>query len=69
VSGREALADYRQRSTGPGTCQPMMRWQQAARVSRISSAVLAHVNGLGSLFHSLVHLRMPVSSSVTLRSR
>src|SRR6185437_15947967 len=35
--------------------------------SRISSALLVHTNGLGSLFHSLIHLRMSVSSSVTLR--
>ena len=39
-----------------------------ARVSRISSAVLVQTKGLGSLFHSLIHLRMSVSSSVTLRS-
>ena len=40
---------------------------EAARVSRISSALLVHTNGLGSLFHSLIHLRMPASRSVTLR--
>jgi hypothetical protein len=27
------------------------------------------MNGLGSLFHSLIHLRMPASSSVTLQAR
>ena len=31
------------------------------------SADLVQTNGLGSLFHSLIHLRMPASSSVTLR--
>jgi hypothetical protein len=33
----------------------------------MSSADLVQMNGLGSLFHSLVHLRMSFSSSVTLR--
>ena len=33
----------------------------------MSSADLVQTNGLGSLFHSLIHLRMSVSSSVTLR--
>jgi hypothetical protein len=36
-------------------------------VSRMSSADFVQVNGLGSLFHSLIHLRMSASSSVTLR--
>jgi hypothetical protein len=36
-------------------------------VSRIWSAVLAHTNGFGPAFHSLIHLRMSASSSVTLR--
>ena len=31
------------------------------------SRVLVQTNGLGLLFHSLIHLRMSVSSSVTLR--
>ena len=44
-----------------------MRWQYAARVSRISSADLVQTNGFGALFHSVIHLRMSVSSSVTLR--
>ena len=33
----------------------------------MSSADFVHANGLGSLFHSLIHLRMSSSSSVTLR--
>src|SRR5271154_6808659 len=33
----------------------------------MSSADLVQTNGLGSLFHSLIHLRMSFSSSVTLR--
>ena len=33
----------------------------------MSSADLVQVNGFGSLFHSLIHLRMSVSSSATLR--
>ncbi len=33
----------------------------------MSSADLVHTNGFGFLFHSLIHLRMSVSSSVTLR--
>jgi hypothetical protein len=33
----------------------------------MSSADLVQVKGLGSLFHSLIHLRMSPSSSVTLR--
>ncbi len=37
------------------------------RVSRISSAVLVHTNGLGFLFHSLTHTRMSRSNSTTLR--
>ena len=37
-------------------------------VSGISSAVLVHTIGFGSRFHSLIHRRMPGSSSVTLRS-
>ena len=41
--------------------------QYSARDSRISSAVLIHTNGLWFLFHSVIHLRMSVSSSVTLR--
>ena len=36
-------------------------------MSRISSAGLTHTNGFGFLFHSLIHLRMSASSSVTLR--
>ncbi len=28
---------------------------------------MVHTNGFGSLFHSLIHLRMSSSSSVTLR--
>ena len=44
-----------------------MRWQYSATVSRMLSADLVHTNGLGSLFHSLIHLRMSSSSSVTLR--
>lgn len=39
----------------------------AARVVRISPAVLVHTNGLGSLFHSLTHPRTSRSSSTTLR--
>ena len=50
-----------------GVPGPVIRWQYSARVSRISSADLVHVNGLGSLFHSLIHLRMSVSSWATLR--
>ena len=33
----------------------------------MSSAGFVHTSGLGSLLHSLIHLRMPSSSSVTLR--
>jgi len=33
----------------------------------MSSAVLVHTNGLGSLFQALTHVRMSASSSVTLR--
>jgi hypothetical protein len=33
----------------------------------MSSAVLVHANGFGSLFQSLIDLRMSASSSVTLR--
>ena len=33
----------------------------------MSSADFVHVKGLGFLFHSLIHLRMPASSPVTLR--
>jgi|HubBroStandDraft_2_1064218.scaffolds.fasta_scaffold923617_1 hypothetical protein len=33
----------------------------------MSSADLVQVNGLGFLFHSLIHLRISSSSSVTLR--
>jgi hypothetical protein len=33
----------------------------------MSSAILVQTNGLGFLFHSLIHLRMSSSSSVTLR--
>ena len=33
----------------------------------MSSADFVQTNGLGSLFHSLIHLRMSSSSSVTLR--
>ncbi len=44
-----------------------MRYQSAQGVSRISSADLVQTNGFGFLFHSLIHLRMSVSSSVTLR--
>ena len=33
----------------------------------MSSAVLVQMNGLGFLFHSVIHLRMSFSSSVTLR--
>src|SRR5689334_10035054 len=47
--------------------EPVIRWQYSARVSRMSSADLVQANGLGSLFHSLIHLRMSASSSVTLR--
>jgi hypothetical protein len=36
-------------------------------VSRIWSAVLVQTNGLGSVFHLLIHLRTSVSSSTTLR--
>jgi hypothetical protein len=36
-------------------------------VSRMSSAVLVQMNGLGLVFHSLIHLRTSASSSVTLR--
>ena len=36
-------------------------------MSRISSAVLVHTNGFGSLFQALIHRRMSASSSVTLR--
>jgi hypothetical protein len=32
------------------------RWQYSATASRISSADLVQTNGLGSLFHSLIHL-------------
>jgi hypothetical protein len=32
----------------------------------MSSADFVQVNGLGIVFHSLIHLRMPSSSSVTL---
>jgi hypothetical protein len=46
---------------GPLTCGPDQS------VSRISSAVLVHTKGRGSLFHPLIHLRMSASSSVTLR--
>jgi hypothetical protein len=33
----------------------------------MSSAVFVQMNGLGSLFHSVIHRRMSSSSSVTLR--
>jgi hypothetical protein len=33
----------------------------------MSPAVFVQANGLGLLFRSLIHLRMPSSSSVTLR--
>jgi len=39
----------------------------ADRVSKISSAILVHADGLGSLSHSLIHLWMAASNSVTLR--
>jgi hypothetical protein len=35
-------------------------------VSKIWSAVLVQTNGLGLVFHSLIHLRMSASSSVML---
>ena len=58
----EVLAAHR---TGvPG---PVIRWQYSAGVSRISPAGWVDVNGLGSLFHSLIRLRMPVPSWATLR--
>ena len=36
-------------------------------MSRISSAVLVQMKGLGSLFHSLIQMRMSRSRSMTLR--
>ena len=47
--------------------ESLIRSQYAARVSSISLADLVHANGLGSLFHSLTHLRMSVSRLMTLR--
>ena len=35
--------------------------------SRMASADFVQMNGLGFLFHSLLHLRMSAFSSVTLR--
>ena len=58
----EVLAAHR-----AGVPGPVIRWQYSAGVSRISPADLVHVNGLGSLFHSLIRLRMPVPSWATLR--
>lgn len=46
----------------------LVRWQYAAKVSRIWPVVLVQTNGLGSPFHPLVQRRTAASSSVTLRS-
>src|SRR5882724_10847423 len=46
--------------------ESLIRWQKAATLSKISSAVLCQMNGLGSSFRLLIQARIDAASSLTI---